>query len=339
MAQGLALALLGASSLAAENLLRLLEDSSLPLERLLPLDEASRAGRSLEFKGHHLAIDLLADADFSGIDIALATVPLSLELQRRIQEQGCTLVAPAACLPTDGTDEERQLLLPGQNLERTSLQRGMQVVLPNALDAFLADILAPVEEEFGLKSLSVVWTRPVSHDGRAAVEALAAETAQLLSGRKPKPSLYRERIAFQVLPEETSQREADFLRLWQGLWGRHQLAYSLQTQIVPVFFGDVVNFRLELETEIEAEALETLFKANAGLEMLAKVAQLRPGVEAESRRAEAQARALVQMARPRQVTDQGAVFITTAMADLQLAGAAATQVKCAESLAKNLFFS
>lgn len=330
MAQGLVLALLGASSLAAENLLKLLEDSSLPVERLVPLDERARVGKSLEFRGHHLAIDLLFEADFSDIDIALATRALSQDLQQRIQEQGCTLVAPAACL---GADEDRKLLLPGLNLEREPLQRGILVALPTSLDAFLASLLAPVEEEFGLKSLSVVWTRSVSHDGRAAVEALAAETAQLLNGMKPKPSLYRERIAFQLLPEDSAQQEASFLRLWQALWGRHQLVYSLQTEIAPVFFGDVVNLRLELESGVETSELETLFKANAGLEMVPEVGDLRFDAEPE------QARALALLARPRRLGGSESIFITSAMADLQLAGLGATQVKCTEILAKNLFFN
>lgn len=334
MAQGLTLALLGASSLAAENLLRLLEDSSIPVRELLALDEGAKIGKTLEFKGHHLAISPVSEASFAAVDIALATVPLSGELQQSIQEAGATLVAPAACL---ADADNHRLMLADHTLERESLQRGMVVALPAALDTLLARLLAPVEEEFGIKTLSVAWTRSVSHDGQRAIEALAAETAALLNGRKAKSSFYKQGIAFNLLPQDTEALEAGFLQLWHDLWGRHQLRYALQSQIAPVFFGDVVNFFLELETNPQPNEFESLFKAQpnveSNIELIAKANALQSSSEPGQRDA------LIRLAKPRRLDGPQPGYACTLMADIQMAGLADNQIRCMEHLAKNLFFS
>jgi aspartate-semialdehyde dehydrogenase len=331
MAQGLNLALLGASSLAAENLLSLLEASRLPVKRLVALDEQTGLGKTLEFKGHHVPLSPLEGADFGDLDLVLATVPLDAGLVQRIQEEDATLVTPAGCLPD--ADAGYGLMLAGQNLQRASLRRGMVLALPSALDSLLARLLAPVEEEFGIRALAVNWTRSVSHDGRRAIEVLAAETAQLLNGRKPKAGRYAQRIAFNLLPEHVEPCEASFLQLWEELWGRTGLAYSLQTQIAPVFYGDVLNLVLDMAVTPEETEFEALLRAQADVEVLATASQL--GTDTQPRQGEA----LMRVARPRLVAGVQGRFVLTVLADVGRAGLARNQIECAEFLAKTLFFN
>lgn len=339
MTQGLTLALLGASSLAAENLLSLLEASRLPVKRLVALDEQARLGKTLEFRGHHLALSPLADADFGEVELVLAAQPLASGLVQRIQEQGATLIAPASCLPDAGAGHP--LMLAGQNLQTEVLQRGMVLVLPSALDGLLARLLAPVEDEFGIRALAVNWTRSVSHDGRRAIEALAMETAQLLNGRKPKASFYDQRLAFNLLPEDIEPLERSFLRLWQDLWGRTGLGYSLQAQLAPVFHGDVLNVTLDLEDAPQESELEALFHAQAGVELLDRASRLRlePESGTGSGTDSGSGAALIRLARPRVVAGIQGRVVLSLVADVQRAGLARNQIGCAEFLAKTLFFN
>jgi hypothetical protein len=74
------------------------------------------------------------------------------------------------------------------------------IALPGSATTALATVLAPLHAAAGLARVEVVTCQAVSGSGRAAMEGLAAETVDLLSGRKAKGRAFGRQIAFNVIP-------------------------------------------------------------------------------------------------------------------------------------------
>ena len=63
-------AIVGATGAVGDELLRVLERRTFPVERLLPLCSERSAGRSISFRGEEIAAQQLSSSSFKGIDLA-----------------------------------------------------------------------------------------------------------------------------------------------------------------------------------------------------------------------------------------------------------------------------
>ena len=62
-------AIVGATGLVGQALLRILEERSFPIEKLIPLASERSAGQNIRFNGQDHEIQTLDDFDFENIDI------------------------------------------------------------------------------------------------------------------------------------------------------------------------------------------------------------------------------------------------------------------------------
>ncbi|MBF0256067.1 MAG: hypothetical protein HQL47_06335 [Gammaproteobacteria bacterium] len=328
MAQGIALAVLGAAGLNGENLLGLLAESGLAYKSLLLVDEDAFLGRKLEVGDKLLPLSSYAQVDFQEIDLVIACEPIPAELVSQIGEQGASLIAPQACL----ADALTEPVIAGVNLERQDLYKGMALGVPNAQATVLARLLAPLQDELGLIGVQASWTRAVSLDGRGAIETLAGETAQLLNGKKPKPSFYAEPLAFNLLGLDAAAEEAEFRQLWFQLWGDDRLHLSINTVLAPLFFGDIVSLSVETEQPTGVAELAELLCSAGGCETL-------EGAEKLLSAAQTKETASIYLAQLRQMDTEGRRFTGLLALDSGRAGLARNFLEIADNLVKKLFIS
>ena len=78
MADGLNVAVVGATGAVGEVLLELMAERKFPIADLTLLSSERSAGRNLKFNGENVVVQNLADASFDGVDLVLSSASGSI---------------------------------------------------------------------------------------------------------------------------------------------------------------------------------------------------------------------------------------------------------------------
>ncbi len=73
---GYTVAVVGATGAVGTQMIKMLEESSLPIDQIRFLASARSAGKTLQFKGQDVVIEETTETAFEGVDIAEKPVPI-----------------------------------------------------------------------------------------------------------------------------------------------------------------------------------------------------------------------------------------------------------------------
>ena len=264
-------AVVGATSLIGEALVELLRTRKFASAALHLLDEARDLGRSVPDGDKDLAVLDVAGFDFSQADIvffcsraAVATAYAAKAARHALVIDGTSAHRERDDVPLIVADANPQLLV---GMGRTGL-----VALPGSATTALATVLAPLHAAAGLARVDVVSCHAVSGSGRAAMEALAAETVDLLSGRKAKARAYGRQIAFNVIPEVdkrgddgVSAEERRLMLETRRVLGLPGLAVNATAVRVPVFFGHSLAVHASFDRDLSVAEATSLLQRSKGV--------------------------------------------------------------------------
>lgn len=153
---------------------------SILAEREFPVDEirffasARSAGSTLEWRGRQVVVEDAATADFSGIDIALASsgAASSKVLSPRLAEAGATVIDNSSAWRMD---PDVPLVVPEVNAHALiTIPKGI-VANPNCTTMVAMPVLKPLHLAANLQTMIVSSYQAVSGSGREGVEELAQE--------------------------------------------------------------------------------------------------------------------------------------------------------------------
>lgn len=268
---------LGAAELLAEGLLELLEEQGPEIASLELVDSGAEAlGRSVAFRGREHGLHERDGYDFARADLVFLTgsPAQAPEDARRALAAGCTVIdlTGAASARADVP-----LIVPELNLHLLPREPGTHLIAsPGSLGVQLARVLGPLHAAVGLESVRVTACRAIAGAGRAAVEELAEQSAALLSGREPPaPHCFRQRIAFNVLPEvgavgaqgSTSAEDA-LARELPRVLEDPAIRVSATLVWVPVFYGDGAAVSVETRAPLSADRARELLHSAPGVAVL-----------------------------------------------------------------------
>jgi aspartate-semialdehyde dehydrogenase len=264
-AGGFSVAVVGATSLVGEEIVRLLGERQFPVSELRPLGSVRTAGRKIE----ETTIGLVGPDAFGGIDYAFFAagptvagthVPDALR-------SGATVID---CSSRFRLDESVPLVVPEVNSRLlTGGAPPTLVASPSSTAVGLAVILAPLAEAAGLRRVVVSTYQSAASAGRRAVDRLSKESIGLLSGRGDDDVAVRR--AFNCVPlvgtveidGVTSHERAvaqEVRRLLDA-----DVAMQVTAVRVPMFFGMGASVTVELERPLDRDAASNLLRSARGL--------------------------------------------------------------------------
>jgi len=190
-------AIVGATGLVGEMVLRILDERHFPLSRLDLFASSRSSGAQIEVLGQSSAVqplDLQHPPDFTSIDLAFfaAGSDVSRALAQKAADAGTLVIDKSAAFRLE---PDVPLIVPEVNAE--TLRGHKLIANPNCAVIPLAVMLAPVARRFGLEWVSVATYQSVSGAGR---DALREFERQLAGDRTPPVALPR-RIAGNVFPD------------------------------------------------------------------------------------------------------------------------------------------
>ncbi len=175
-------AVVGATGLVGETMIRVLEEREFPVSELYPLASERSLGKSVEFKGKDYPVDDLATFDFSKADIGLFSA--GSEVSREFAPKA----AAAGCVVIDNTSEFRYqddipLVVPEVNAHALAKYKPRGIIAnPNCSTIQMLVALKPIHDAVGIERINVATYQSVSGAGREAVEELAQQSVALMSG-------------------------------------------------------------------------------------------------------------------------------------------------------------
>ena len=269
----IAVALVGATGQVAEALVEILDEREFPLAELFLLDEADGVGHALAYKGRNQRVRDVASFDFAQVSLVFfaGSAALTLRWQPKTQAAGCTVVDLSGAL---SVDEAPRLVADVNSELLRQLTPPYALACPAPTTLALATALAPLRF-LGLQRITLTACLSVSSLGRAGVNELARQTAELLNARPLEPRLFDRQIAFNLLAQTESPgtdghtpAEVRIVEELRQVLMLPKLQVSVTCIQAPVFFGDSISVSLLASREINLPEVIHVLDTAAGVELV-----------------------------------------------------------------------
>jgi len=272
----LKLAIIGTNGLITEALLAVIDEHSSLSGEVSLFGTGKSLDQAVEFGHQTLLVGDLAHCDFSEFQIVIdsSEEPNEGEWLERAQHAGCVI------LDIDGHLARNSEILPvvaGVNDQVLDhVERGDVIALPDAAVVQCARLLKPVMDQAGLASVSLFSCHAVSELGRAGVEEMARQTAQMLNGKPARAALFPKQVAFNLVPrmmkaekgakEDQASAMADVLR---QVLAEPTLPITISHCWAPVFYGNTQALHISTRRVMDLKALRRIYAQTPSIEFKA----------------------------------------------------------------------
>lgn len=275
MAETIDVAVVGATGAVGEAMIEILEQQQFPVGRLYPLASERSLGKTVLFKGKPVAVDNLADFDFAKTRLGLFSAGGS------ISADYAPKAAAAGCVVVDNTShfryhEDIPLVVPEVNPQAIADYKNRGIIAnPNCSTIQMLVALKPIYDAVGITRINVATYQAVSGTGKDAIEELASQSAQLLSGNTAEAKVYPTQIAFNALPhidvfEDNGYTREEMKMVWETrkIFGDDSIQVNPTCVRVPVFYGHSEAVHIETRNKITAQQARALLENAPGVQVL-----------------------------------------------------------------------
>jgi aspartate-semialdehyde dehydrogenase len=268
-------AIAGATGAVGGAMLDVLARRDFPLNELRLLASERSIGKKLVFRGKEIAVQLLDEDAFKGIDIALfsAGATRSLDFAPAAAAAGAVVVDNSSAFRMD---PEIPLVVPEVNAHaiRHYKKRGI-IANPNCSTIQMMVALKPIHDVARIKRIVVSTYQAVSGSGTKAIEELRQQVVAYANGIGCMPEVYPHQIAFNCLPQIDSfldngytKEEMKMVNETRKIFEDDSIGVTATTVRVPVVYGHSESVNIETEKKISATEVKELMKSAPGVKLV-----------------------------------------------------------------------
>lgn len=276
MSDGWNIAVLGATGAVGEALLELLAERQFPVGELIALGREAHAGENIRFAGHTIVVEDAQAFDWTRAQLAFFVA--GADASARYAEDA----ASAGCLVIDTSgffalEPDVPLVVPHVNPGVLSDYRNRNIIASaHSLTSQLLTAIKPLVDDGGISRIQVTSLMSASASGKAAVDALAGQSARLLNGMPiDEEDFFGRQLAFNLLPllsddEGSVYEERRIVDEVRKIMQDSGLMISANCVQSPVFYGhaQIVNF--EAMRPLAAEEARDAFARSEDIELSAE---------------------------------------------------------------------
>lgn len=268
-------AVVGATGAVGNEMIRILEERNFPVNKLTLLASERSIGKSFEYKGQSIPIEVLDENSFTGIQIGLFSAGGS------ISEKFAPIAAKAGCVVVDNTSAFRMvpdipLIVPEVNPEAIAQYKNKGIIAnPNCSTIQMVVALKPIHDAVRIKRIVVSTYQAVSGTGKKAIDELEAQTSALMNGRDPVVKVYPYQIAFNCLPQIDvfiengyTKEEMKMINETKKIMNDAAIAVTATTVRVPVFYAHSESVNIETEKKITPDEVRALLSKAPGVKIV-----------------------------------------------------------------------
>ena len=204
------IALLGATGAVGREMLKVLEEYDIPVEKLLPLASANSAGQEIGFRGGRLTVEEAGEESFAGMDYVLGAVksPMARKFAPAIVRSGAVFIDNSSAFRMDPSVP---LVVPEINGEDARVNNGI-IANPNCSTIITCMAVAALRRLSPIESMTACTYQAVSGAGQGGLAELEQQMRALAAGEKAECRVFPAQIAMNVIPfigEETDNLYTD----------------------------------------------------------------------------------------------------------------------------------
>ncbi len=194
------IAVVGATGMVGQVMLKVLEERNLPITELIPVASEKSVGKKITFKSKQYDIVSMETAISMKPEIAIFSAggSTSLEYAPKFAEVGCTVIDNSSAWRMDPT---KKLVVPEINAHVLTKEDKI-IANPNCSTIQMVMVLNPLHLKYKVKRVIVSTYQSVSGTGKAAVDQLNAEIANAVNpGSVEVNAVYPYQIFKNALPQ------------------------------------------------------------------------------------------------------------------------------------------
>jgi len=262
-------AVVGVTGAVGQEMLDVLETRDFPLSSIRPLASERSAGKTVQFKGEDLPIEVLGQDSFSGIDLALfsAGASISREYAPLAVDSGAVVVDNSSAFRMD---PEIPLVVPEVNRGAIAGHQGI-IANPNCSTIIMVVALQPIQELSPLTRIVVSTYQAASGAGAKGMDALRRE----LAGEQLDDSPFPHRLAGNLVPridvvqdDGYTKEELKMTLETRKIMGLGQVPISATCVRVPVERAHSESIQVSTESPLDISAIREAFEKAPGLQVI-----------------------------------------------------------------------
>jgi aspartate-semialdehyde dehydrogenase len=263
-------AVVGATGAVGNEMISVLEQRNFPVDQLRLFASERSEGKTLDFNGNPVKVEVLTDKVFDGIDIALFSAggDRSIEFAPAAAKSGCVVIDNSSAWRMD---PEVPLVVPEVNPDDIKKHKGI-IANPNCSTIQMVVVLKPIHDAAKIKRVVVTTLQSVSGTGKKAMDELLNQTTDLLNFKDVIPSVYPHQIAFNCLPHIDqfmdngyTKEEIKMVNETKKILGDDTVKVTATTVRVPVFKGHSESLNIETEKKISANETRAILSVAPGV--------------------------------------------------------------------------
>lgn len=265
-------AVVGASGAVGEEILNVLNELDVKVDKLLLLASKRTAGTKVEFRGREITIKELNESSFEGenIDVAFFCAGGS------VSEKYAKYAVEAGAVVVDNTshfrmDKDVPLVVPECNMEdiKDWEKKGI-IANPNCSTIQMMHVLKPLDDVFGIKRVNVSTYQASSGAGKEGMEELVNSLSEFFAFRLDefKPSTFAYPLAFNLIPQIDTFTDSGYTKEELKMVNESKKILHKDFKItatcvrVPVLRSHSESISIEFEKNVDLnKAIEVLKKA------------------------------------------------------------------------------
>ena len=266
-------AIVGATGMVGQEMRQILEQREFPLADLKLLASERSRGRTLEFRGETLPVQVLDRGSFDGIDLSLfsAGTGISKEFSPLAVEAGAVVIDNSNAFRMDpGVQLVVQEVNPGEALKNKGV-----ISNPNCSTIQMVVVLNPLHKEFDIQRVVVSTYQSVSGTGKEAVEELMQQVRAAEAGEAPVAEVYPHQIAYNCLPHIDvfldngyCREEQKMIDETRKIMSEPDLPITATTVRVPVLVGHGESVNVQFAKPVEPESARAILAKAPGVEVV-----------------------------------------------------------------------
>jgi len=259
------IAVVGATGMVGQVMLKVLEERNLPVTELIPVASEKSVGKKIIFKGKEYSVVSMQDAIDKKPQIALFSAggETSKQFAPKFAEVGTTVIDNSSAWRMD---VDKKLVVP--EINANVLTKNDKIIAnPNCSTIQLVMVLDPLNRKYDIKRLIVSTYQSVTGTGKNAVDQLEAE----IKGETPQ-RVYPYQIFKNALPhcdvfadDDYTKEELKLMNEPKKIMGDDTFSISATAVRVPVQGGHSESVNIEFENEFDLNEVKQILSQTPGV--------------------------------------------------------------------------
>ena len=258
-------AIVGATGMVGNVMLKVLEERNFPLDELLLVASERSAGKILKYKGKDIKVISIPTAIEARPDIALFSAGggTSLEWAPKFAEVGTTVIDNSSAWRMDGS---KKLIVPEINAGELS-KTDKIIANPNCSTIQMVMALAPLHKKYKIKRLVISTYQSVSGTGVKAVEQMENEIAGKEGDMAYPYPIHKNAIPQCDVFEENgyTKEEMKLVNETRKILCDDSIAVTATAVRIPTAGGHSESINVEFESDFDVNDVKQLLSETDGV--------------------------------------------------------------------------